>query len=249
MLNEFNDQEEIKSDNEFESFQNQVQPYSRNQKIAVGVLAFFGIFVLIFWAVQFKSNLKKPFQYNNTADVNSNSADTNANSADFNADDEALKTKDTDGDGLNDWDELHVYLTSPYLEDTDGDGYNDKQEIDTGNDPNCPRGQTCANTETNTNNSKTIASSSGSATGIIDSSLVSPINTDVSTNNTNASPGANGTISRPDSNADAKTIRAYLEQAGFNKEMLNGVSDEDLIKTYQQTLQTSAGSNAANTSN
>lgn len=52
--------------------------------------------------------------------------------------------KDTDSDGLSDYDEAQRYKTSPYLSDTDGDGFDDKKEIETGNNPNCPKGQECA---------------------------------------------------------------------------------------------------------
>ena len=34
-----------------------------------------------------------------------------------------MKTKDTDGDGLNDYEESRVYQTSPYLADSDSDGF------------------------------------------------------------------------------------------------------------------------------
>jgi hypothetical protein len=42
---------------------------------------------------------------------------------------------DTDGDGLSDGDEVHVYHTNPLLADTDGDGIPDGVEIQTGSDP------------------------------------------------------------------------------------------------------------------
>lgn len=58
----------------------------------------------------------------------------------------ALRQKDTDKDGLNDYDELNVYNTSPYLSDTDSDGYDDKTEIDNNQDPNCPAGKICDET-------------------------------------------------------------------------------------------------------
>ena len=54
-----------------------------------------------------------------------------------------LQNRDTDGDGLSDYEEIYIYGTSPYLADTDGDGYTDKQEIDGGFDPLCPKGQDC----------------------------------------------------------------------------------------------------------
>ena len=56
--------------------------------------------------------------------------------------------KDTDSDGLSDYDEINIYKTSPYLEDTDGDGFTDKEEIDSGNDPNCPGSENCFNDPT-----------------------------------------------------------------------------------------------------
>jgi hypothetical protein len=42
---------------------------------------------------------------------------------------------DTDGDGLSDGDEVHVYHTNPLLYDTDGDGIGDGLEVRTGSDP------------------------------------------------------------------------------------------------------------------
>jgi hypothetical protein len=42
---------------------------------------------------------------------------------------------DTDGDGLSDGDEIHIYHTNPLLYDTDGDGIGDGLEVRTGSDP------------------------------------------------------------------------------------------------------------------
>jgi hypothetical protein len=42
---------------------------------------------------------------------------------------------DTDGDGLSDGDEVHIYHTNPLLWDTDGDGISDGVEIATGSNP------------------------------------------------------------------------------------------------------------------
>ncbi|MFA5021370.1 MAG: hypothetical protein WC517_04950 [Patescibacteria group bacterium] len=54
-----------------------------------------------------------------------------------------LQSKDTDKDGLSDYDETNKYDSSPYLKDSDGDGVDDKAEVDRGTDPNCPEGQNC----------------------------------------------------------------------------------------------------------
>lgn len=43
--------------------------------------------------------------------------------------DEELKERDTDGDGLSDYDEIYVYGTDPLNPDTDGDGLSDYDEI------------------------------------------------------------------------------------------------------------------------
>src|SRR5205085_12520175 len=42
---------------------------------------------------------------------------------------------DSDGDGLNDGDEVNKYHTNPLLADTDGDGIPDSVEIQTGTNP------------------------------------------------------------------------------------------------------------------
>jgi hypothetical protein len=46
---------------------------------------------------------------------------------------------DTDGDGLNDGDEVNVYHTNPLLADSDGDGMSDADEIIAGTDPLDPK--------------------------------------------------------------------------------------------------------------
>lgn len=58
-----------------------------------------------------------------------------------------LQKIDTDHDGLNDYEELEFYNTSPYLPDTDSDGVGDKEEIDAGGDPVCAEGLVCESAE------------------------------------------------------------------------------------------------------
>lgn len=54
-----------------------------------------------------------------------------------------LKNQDSDLDGLDDWSEINVYGTSPYLTDSDNDGSTDMQEITRGTNPTCPEGIDC----------------------------------------------------------------------------------------------------------
>ena len=50
--------------------------------------------------------------------------------------DEELKERDTDGDGISDYDEIYTYGTDPLDPDTDGDGLTDYEEIyEYGTDP------------------------------------------------------------------------------------------------------------------
>ena len=56
---------------------------------------------------------------------------------------EELKASDTDADKINDFEELYVYDTSPYLADSDSDGLDDFDEIINHTDPTCQEGQIC----------------------------------------------------------------------------------------------------------
>lgn len=59
-----------------------------------------------------------------------------------NEEEEALGTSstefDTDGDGLSDYDEIHVWKTDPLNPDTDGDGFSDGWEVMNGYSPTGP---------------------------------------------------------------------------------------------------------------
>lgn len=96
-----------------------------------------GIF-LGFW--QFKNNLQ--FQQR-TNKENFSIAQAPISASERAVHLESLKNKDTDEDGLSDYEELFTYGTSPYLQDTDSDNFSDKEEIDSGHDPLCAQGQKC----------------------------------------------------------------------------------------------------------
>ena len=99
---------------------------SKEQKIGVILLSVFSVFAIGLGILQIRNTMYAPFALNKQIpnlvrdDIVSN---------------EALMYRDTDKDGLNDFDELYVYATSAYLADTDSDGISDKAEVDKGTNP------------------------------------------------------------------------------------------------------------------
>lgn len=183
------------------------------QKIAVLVLAVLAILIIVFWVWKMQAQINRPF-----ADRTVDNTAFTATSTDINT---VLKNRDTDGDGLSDYDEIYVYKTSPYLEDTDSDGISDKQEIEQGTNPNCPQGQNC-NIETTPATNKVTSTPA---------SVLNPVSTSNAANvdATALQNALNGQI-------DAATLRKLLVSGGASKEELDKISDADLMKSYQDTL-------------
>lgn len=99
---------------------------------------------------QFNKNLKKGFIME-AVNANTNSSDQLADTTDIQIPIlENLRELDTDGDGLNDYDELYRYKTSPYIRDSDSDSILDNIEVEQGTNPNCPTGTTCGREELDT---------------------------------------------------------------------------------------------------
>jgi hypothetical protein len=215
-------------EHEVDATQPHIISLGKGQKIAVFVLAFFTIVLLFVGTSNIGSKIKQPIgQY--TEDTSSQDKQTNNSASTFASDDSdtSLKTKDTDGDGLNDWDELNVYKTSPYLEDSDSDGFLDGSEISTNNNPNCPNGKDCGifmdgdkinNDSTNT--SVPISNTPNTSSGDIKN---------VQTSNDDLQKILDG-------DSDAKTLREALIGYGVDKAMLDQISDEELLKGYQESL-------------
>lgn len=136
-----------------------------------------------------------------------------------------LRTKDTDGDGLNDWDELNTYKTSPYVADSDSDGVSDSSEIALGQDPNCPKGRDCQPRLDGVAQLRS-ASSSGQALleGTTAGRLLPPTQTDL----------------------NATQIRQFLITNGLAAEGdLRGLSDQAIVELYRRAsagTQTPSGS-------
>ncbi|MFH0873524.1 MAG: hypothetical protein V1846_01640 [Candidatus Komeilibacteria bacterium] len=106
-------------------------PLDRATKIVIGALVLCGVVIvgLSVWLLQYR--ITHPFDVSLSDILTPTSTTTTALVA------TDLKNKDTDADGLTDYDEIYLYGTSPYLKDTDSDGVADGTEVQRGTDPNC----------------------------------------------------------------------------------------------------------------
>jgi len=189
------------------------------QKTAVVILASLGILIFVFGLLQLRAQIFRPFNYQVDGDKTIASTTT----TDYL---DVLKNRDTDSDGLTDYEEIYNYKTSPYLEDTDSDGLTDKKEIASGTDPNCPQGQNC-----NVPTEIQIATSSGA---IINQEFDSVAASSSVLNSAGLDEEQLRNILNGQINASA--LRQLMIQSGANKEDLDKISDEDLMNSYQETL-------------
>ncbi|HLD60610.1 MAG TPA: hypothetical protein VJA27_00545, partial [Patescibacteria group bacterium] len=106
----------------------------KEQKIGFFLLLIFALLTVGLGALQIRNTMYAPFALNNKVPSILKDEVNNI---------EALSFRDTDFDELNDFDELYVYNTSPYLPDTDSDGIRDKKELEGGTNPLCAEGKDC----------------------------------------------------------------------------------------------------------
>lgn len=165
----------------------------------------FGILTLFLGFTQIKNRIYKPFDY-----LYKNNAVKTLQTPQQNANLEELKNKDTDKDGISDYDELNVYFTSPYLKDSDSDGILDKAEIEAGTDPNCPPDKVC---------DKTGIPKTPGTEG----------ETEKSTGEKSFAPTTTLSI---------EEIKQILLKNGIPQEQLNQVDDATIRKVYEETVKT-----------
>lgn len=193
------------------------------QRNAVIILAAFAVFIIVFWVWQMGAHIKGPFDYQAAVTTDTSEEDYN----------NLLKSMDTDKDGLSDYAEIYTHKTSPYLEDTDSDGLTDKKEVDNGTDPVCPKGKDC---HASVDTSAIATTSASGASGDINAATDISNNADSSADLDTVGVDENILQNVLNGQSDAATLRQFLISGGASKADLDQISDEDLMKSYQDTL-------------
>lgn len=199
---------------------------SKEQKTGFVLLFLFGVLAIALGVLQLRQTIFSPF----IVQVSREEADTKRFFTDQTT---RLQQIDTDQDGLNDYEELTFYQTSPYLPDTDSDGLRDKDEINQGSDPVCPAGEVCKDT----------AGGEGQKT----SPEFSPVSTNtfaivdtIGQSFQDAGGIASGGVSAADLQritADPKALRDLLRQhGGIPEEQLRAIDDQTLLNLAAQIL-------------
>lgn len=128
---------------------------------------------------------------------------------------EALRYRDTDFDELNDFDETYVHGTSVYLADSDSDGLSDKSEVMQGTNPLCAKNKDCEAEELSA--SEFTGQIASSSYGVDEQYLPADITKSLQ---------------------DPAYIRKLLAQNGLSKQLLDTMSDKQIIAMVNQVLQT-----------
>lgn len=193
---------------------------SNEQKVAFVLLVFFGLGGVVLGFRSFGAMIRRPFEIQ-IADATSERFLTSSEKE--SAEIEAQKTRDTDKDGLSDYDELNVFKTSPYLSDSDSDGFDDKTETYSGHDPNCPEGKSCGR---GVISSADAVGSSTAASGLISS--LAPFGVNFS----NQQFSSEAEIQAYLKSITVDEIRKALVDAGLSQQQVDALSDVELQKLF-----------------
>lgn len=179
---------------------------TKEQKVGLIFLLSFGILAVAFGILQIRTNLYRSFALNTSIPPFIQEEIDN---------DEALYYRDTDFDGLNDFDELYVYTTSPYLADTDSDGIADAEEINSGRNPLCDETKNCDINDVSTNPG------------------AFPVKADVNEAQSALPQDMTEFLNNP------TVLRELLLSAGLEKTVVDRISDTELLAMTQEIFASS----------
>ncbi len=204
----------------------------QRQRLFTIVLAV-GVATLVIGGLTLFNSIVSPFK----RAPNVNQADVEAQAI------AALKSQDTDQDGLNDYDEIATYRTSVFVKDTDSDGQTDAEEIAAQTDPNCPEGRTCglaALTNTNASGTRAAQLRESLRKGGVPSYLLDEANDETilqAYKQTLIGTNVNGDVSQVDlEKLTAGEIRKLLIANGLSEESLKSIDDATILNIYQDAL-------------
>ncbi|MFA7653897.1 MAG: hypothetical protein WCX97_02535 [Candidatus Magasanikbacteria bacterium] len=200
------------------------QGLSREQKVGFTLLLIFAIVAVGLGIIQIRNTMYQPFTLGSGVP---SEVGEEINGV------ETLAYRDTDLDGLSDFDELYVYETSPYLADTDSDGITDQQEIQIGESPLCPHGRFCGTQVASTYDSGT-ASTSLSYTQLSNYQTDYDFTQEMKT-------AQEAFFNQLKSNPTE--VRQLLIQQGMSADEVNMVSDEDLKALVDAAINSSMNTN------
>lgn len=184
-----------------------VSSLTKEQKIGFSLLLVFAFLSIGLGVLQIRNTMYGPLSLNNLPPVDAKSKVSTV---------DALRFRDTDYDGLNDFDELYVYGTSPYLFDTFSYGMSDKEVVAKGL-PLCPKGQDCG-TPIASGDSQVNGSSASTTAAALQAQLGTP------------PPDLIATLHDP------AQLRQLLLESGLDKTVLQKVSDDQLMLLSNQIL-------------
>ncbi|MEK7625018.1 MAG: hypothetical protein AAB467_01560 [Patescibacteria group bacterium] len=181
------------------------------QKIGFVLLLIFAALGLTLGFLQIRNTMLAPFALNSNIPA---SIKDKINDVD------SLRYRDTDSDGLSDYDEVYTYGTSVYLFDTFGYGKSDKQVVQEGLPLCLNGGRDCADAGTSLAPTTTIALPADLANPPTDFNKIL---------------------------TDPSELRPLLIQAGMKKEILDKLSDQELLLMVAELMASSSISNATTT--
>lgn len=192
---------------------------SREQKTGLGMVVGFGSLALVFGVFFLWKHIASPFVISYVGPQFLTGDEKQQQEM------ETLKKQDTDTDGLDDYNELYVYKTSPYLKDSDSDGTEDKTEITQGEDPNCAPNMPCATVAIDTVNPTTLQGT-----------FAEEIAADAGATPPPEAAATSVDIQETLAAMTTDQVRTLLIQAGGDAEAINALSDDDLRAALSQAI-------------
>lgn len=176
----------------------------------------------------------------------------NVNQSQNSAEIAALRNKDTDSDGLTDYEELFTYNSSPYLYSSASDDISDGDKVKDGLNPNCPKGKTCSlptvnlsapsSGEVDVSFLRSALKASGAPAATVDQADDSTILALYQQALSNSNGDATNTSSQPTvenlERMSGSQIRALLSQNGVDDTTLSKVDDATLKAVFQEIIST-----------